>query len=213
MVLRLADSLDVPLREQNELLRAAGFAPAYAERELDAPDMAGVRRVVRHMLEQHDPYPAFVIDRYWDIVDTNAAAARLFPITAETPNAIETFLGPGMFRDIVENWAEVAWSTLARLRREVAASGSDERLAKLLAHAEKLLADVPAPARGVASDAPVIASRLRIGDCVVSTISTIASFSAARDVTLDELRIELVFPADDAAEAFFKAAAQQNDRT
>ncbi|TPV96261.1 MAG: helix-turn-helix transcriptional regulator [Myxococcales bacterium FL481] len=207
MVLRLADSLDVPLREQNDLLRAAGFGPAFAERELEASDMAGVRRIVRRMLLQHEPFPAFVIDRYWDIVDANAAARRMFPEAGTSPNAIETFLGPGMYRQIVENWADVAWATFARLRREATTSGSDPRLAALLARAETLMADAPAPAKHVHADAPAIATRLRAGDAVISTISTIASFSTARDVTLDELRIELVFPADEAAEAFFAAAA------
>ena len=205
MVLRLAEALDLPLRESNELLGAAGFASAFPERALNAEELAPFRAIVERMLRQHEPYPAFAMDRWWDIVAVNRQGQRRFP---QVPggghtNAIEVFLGPGMFREIVENWQELAWITVARLRREVAAAGSDRRLRGLLDRAESLIAGVPAP-ESDAPSAPAVCSRLRIGERVVNTITTVASFSAARDLTLDELRIELVFPADEEADAFFR---------
>lgn len=208
MVLKLAETLDVPLRERNDLLRAAGFGPSFPSRDLSEPDLAPLRAIVDRMLRQHEPYPAFVIDRWWDVVAVNEPAERLFPevTSGAQANAIETYLGPGIMRQVVENWAEVAWVTVHRLRHEAALAAEDERLQALLRRAEELIADVPPPAE-TDFDAPVVATKLRLGDQRVATISTITSFSGARDVTIDELRIELVFPADDAADAFFRAMA------
>lgn len=212
MVLRLAETLDMPLRAQNELLHLAGFAPVFPERRLDEPALAGVRSIIDKMLRQHEPYPAFVLDRYWNIVQSNEAAAQLF--TALMPeaaaNAVEMFLGPGPFREVVENWQEVAWVTLTRLRREVSLAGGDDRLRALLARAEDLAADLE-PSGSVETDAPTVMARLRLGGHTVNTISTIASFNAARDVTLDELHVELIYPADDAADAFFRSLAACSD--
>lgn len=226
MVLRLAETLELPLRTRNDLLRLAGFAPAFPERGLEEPELATVRAIIEQMLNKHEPYPAFVLDRMWNIVRANPSAERLFAsalapeasgasgasgvaeqgsVHATEVNAIEVFLGPGVFRDIVENWEEVAWVTLSRLRRE-AAAGHDEELHALLARAESFLGDRKPPAN-LDIHAPTVAPRLRFGDQVISTISTIASFTAARDVTLEELRVELIYPADDAAERFFHALA------
>lgn len=213
MVLRLAEALDVPLRERNELLKGAGFAAAYPERALNAEELAPFRAIVERMLKQHEPYPAFAIDRWWDIVAANRPAQRLLPQVAGDDiraNAIELFLAPGSVREMVENWQELAWATVGRLRREVAATGSDRRLRALLERAETLIADVHPPEADGGSP-PVVSSRLRLGDRVVHTVTTVASFSAARDVTVDELRIELVFPADDDADAFFRQVAAAAD--
>lgn len=208
MVLKLAATLDLPLRAQNDLLHLAGFAPAWPERRLDEPALAAISSIIGQMLAQHEPYPAFVLDRYWDIVRANATADRLFAnLLPERPwNAVDVFLGPGPFRELVENWQEVAWVTLLRLRREAAVSGPEDPLHELLARAENWMADVEPPG-DFDTRAPTVTSRLRIGDVVVNTISTIASFNAVRDVTLDELHVELIFPADPAAAAFFRAAA------
>lgn len=205
MVLRLAESLDMPLRAQNDLLHLAGFAPAYPERRLDEPALSAVRNIIEQMLRQHEPYPAFVLDRYWNIVKANATAERLFSalMPSMPVSAVEMFLGPGPFRQVVENWEEVAWVTLTRLRREVALAGADDALRELLARAERLMDDVEPPT-DFDTAAPTVMSRLRLGDNLVTTISTIASFNAARDVTLDELHVELIYPADEAAEAFFR---------
>lgn len=206
MLLRLAGALQVPLREQNHLLQLGGLAPAFPEREWSAPDLSAMRRIVERLLDSHDPYPGFALNRWWDIVMVNRAARQIFaPLLGDGPgNAIELFLGSPAFRQVVENWAEVAWVTLGRLRHEVALSGGDERLSKLLESAERYLEQTPPPSTELNNSSPMLASRLRLGDCTVSTVSTLVSFSAARDITLDELRVELVFPADAASEQFFR---------
>ncbi len=205
MVLRLADTLDLPLRSRNDLLQLAGFVPTYPERKLDEPALAPVRQIIDRLLHQHEPFPAFVIDRYWNVVKTNASAGRFFSGSMpDSPvNAAELFLGHGPFREMVENWAEVAWITLVRLRREAALAGTDTQLLKLLSRAESLLEDIEPPAN-LDTSAPTVTSRLRLQGEIISTVSTVASFSGALDVTLDELRVELIFPADETAEAFFR---------
>ncbi len=205
MVLKLADTLNMPLRAQNNLLHLAGYAPIFPERHLDAPELAGVNNIIGQMLLQHEPFPAFVLDHYWNIVRGNDTALRLFStMVPEMPfNAVEMFLGPGVFRDVVENWEEVAWVTLHRLRREVTIAGNDEQMQSLLARAEELMRDV-GPPENIDTTSPTVMSRLRLGDQLVTTISTIASFNAARDVTVDELHVELIYPADAEADAFFR---------
>lgn len=204
MVLRLAETLDLPLRARNDLLHLAGFAPAYPERGLDEPALAAISSVIDQMLVQQEPYPALVFDRYWNIVRQNGTAARLFAdlLPGPSANAVQIFLGPGPFRDIVENWEEVAWVTLNRLRRDAATAAGDERMQALLAEAESYMAGIEPV--DVETRSPAVYARFRLGDRRVRTVSTIASFNAARDVTLDELHVELVFPADEAAEAFFR---------
>ena len=202
VVLRLATALDIPLRDRNRLLESAGLAHHYPEVELTDGISAPFRAAVSRLLEAHEPYPAFVLNRWWEVVDANAAARRLFPAGAEGfPDAVEAFLAPGGLREIVENFGEVAGMYLRRLQAEVA-EASDERSLRLLARAKELLADVPLGSD--IGDGLVICPRLRFGDEVVSTATMVARFGATREVTLDELRVELVFPADDAARAFFE---------
>lgn len=207
MVLRLAEALSLPLRERNALLRVAGFSPRFRETPLGAPELAPFRGIVDRMLSKHEPYPAFALDRWWDIVATNRAAERLLSaLGASASNAIDAFLGEGPVRQKLDNWNEVAWTTVARLRTEISTSGADDRLRSLLQRAEALVKDVPPPTDAVLAS-PAVCSRLRVGDRMVHLTSTIASFSAARDLTLDELRIELIFPADADAEQFFEELA------
>lgn len=199
-VARLCDGLDVPVSQRNALYRAAGLAPAYIERPMDDPALAPFRSIIRQLLERHEPYPAIVLDRMYKVVQTNRAASRLFPLDRE--NALEVFLHPSTGPAMVENWAEVAWAALHRLRREAAV---DEALLPLLEQVEGWLADVPQP------DEPsglVACARVRMGDRLLSTITTVARFDAAQDPLVDTLRIELMFPADDETAAFFHALAE-----
>ena len=209
IVLQLAEALSVPLRERNALFRAAGLPPRYPERALSAPEMSAAKQLLSRMLDKHEPYPALVIDRWWYVVDANRAAKTLFAELASLDQpvyAVRTLLGPGPYRTLIDNYAEVAWATVARMRREVVAAGQDERLRSRLALAEELIADVPRPLLE-AIDSPVIATRIRMGNQVIRTVSAIASFGAAHEVTLNELRIELVYPADLVAEDFFRQLA------
>ena len=202
VVLRLAAALDIPLRDRNRLLESAGLAPHYPEVALTEGVSAPFRAAVSRLLEAHEPYPAFALNRWWDVVDANTAARQLFPaVTDGFPNAVEAFLAPGGIREMIDNYADVAGMYLRRLQAEVA-EASDERSLRLLARAEELLADVDLGTD--AGDGLVICPRLRFGDEVISTATMVARFGATREVTLDELRVELIFPADEAARAFFE---------
>ena len=206
VVLRLAEALGIPLRDRNRLLESAGLAARYPEVELTAGANAPFRAAIVRLLAAHEPYPAFVIDRWWNVVDANLAARRLFPTSAiGSVNAIDALLGPGGLRDNVENLAQVAGMYLRRLEAEVS-EAPDERRLEILSRARELLADVVV-GDVEPDDGLVICPRLRFGNEVVSTATMVARFGATREVTLDELRVELIFPADAAADAFFTRQA------
>jgi len=200
MVLRLAEALDLPLRERNDLLRQAGFAPAYPERGLEAAAVAPYWDIVQRMIAQHEPFPAFVVDRWWEILATNQGAAALLP-AEEDADFVDILDGP--MRQVLENWLEIAWFGLYRLRREVAAAGPDERLGAMLARLEAMLAGtIPPP---ISPDSPTVCVRVRAGGRTLRFVSTIARFGSCVDVTLSELRVELMYPADDETDALFRA--------
>ena len=208
VVHRVAEALEVPIRDRNTLLAAAGLAPSYPEVPLADAAAAPFRGAVRQMLESHEPYPAYVINRWWDLIDANTAGRRLFPRTREGPfNFVDGFLGPGPMREMIENFSAVGWMGLRRLRREAADSGPDERLQDLLERAEAYMKDVPVDTENPGSEL-VVCPHFRIGNQVIKTVSMVARFGTAREVTLDELRVELVFPRDEEGEAFFRHSAQ-----
>jgi hypothetical protein len=205
----VAEALEVPLRDRNILLEAAGLAPIYPEVSLSDGAADPFRNAIREMLESHEPYPAYVINRWWDLIDANAAGRRIFPETGDGPmNLVDTILGPGPMREMIDNFSAVGWVFLRRIRREVADSGPDERLQGLLARAEAYMKDVPIDVKDTGADL-VICPHLRIGDQVIKTVSMVARFGTACEVTLDELRVEIVFPRDEEAEAFFRRSARQ----
>ena len=209
VVQRVAEALEVPLRDRNILLEAAGLAPVYPEVSLSDGAAEPFRNTLRKMLEAHEPYPAYVINRWWELIDANAAGRRIFPETGDGPmNLVDTILGPGPTREAIDNISTVAPVFLRRIQREVADSGPDERLRELLTRAEAYMKDFPVDVEETGDDL-VICPHLRIGNQVIKTVSMVARFGTAREVTLDELRVELVFPRDEEAEAFFRRSAQQ----
>jgi len=203
MVCRLAESLDLPLRDRNDLLRTAGFGPIWPEHDLGAEAMAPYRRIVGHMLAQHEPFPAFVVDRWWKVLEINRGAAPFLASlgAARDQDFLDILDGP--LRVTLDNWAEVAWHSLYRLRRETAAAGGDERLEAMLDRLETILATVPAPEIDPAS--PMVCPRVVMGGHTLRFVGTIARFGSAVDVNLSELRVELMFPADDETEAVLRA--------
>lgn len=204
IVLKVAEALQVPLRDRNILLEAAGLASSYPELSLSDEAAAPFSNAVRQMIESHEPYPAYVINRWWDLVDANAAGRRMFLQIGDSPiNLVDAALGPGPTRESIENFSAVGWMFLRRMRREVADSGPDERLQELLERAETYMKDVPVDTETPSSEL-VVCPHFRIGDQVIKTVSMVARFGTAREVTLDELRVELVFPRDEVAEAFFR---------
>lgn len=204
MVLQLAEALDVPLRARNELLGAAGFAPAFADKALDDRDRGEIRQVLQGVLDAHDPAPAYVVDRHWKVVLANASTARLTGLlpdpeaaaAAAEGNVLRLLLHPDGLRPHVVNLGEVATVLLGRLRREVAEHGGADDLAALLAEMEELagagtLEPVPPSARDLA-----VPLHLDLGGRRLRLLTMIATIGAAHDVTVEELRIETLLPAD-----------------
>jgi len=204
MVLRLCETLDLPLRDRNDLLRVAGFAPAFPENSFHDDAIAPYRRIVDHMLASHDPFPAFVVDRWWNVVDANPSARALLG-SAGTPDQDFIDLLDGPLRQMLENWAEVAWHSVYRLRREAAAAGTDARLEAMLRRLESLVSDCRPPT--VDPHSPLVCPTIVIGGQRLRFVGTIARFGSAVDVTLSELRVEFLFPADDTTEAVVRAMA------
>jgi transcriptional regulator with XRE-family HTH domain len=202
MVLRLASALDVPLRERNQLLVAAGLAPEYRERSLEDPDMAAVREGLEQVLAAYDPYPCLAVDRRWNIVRANAAAAVLIDGVAAhlltLPNALRIALHPDGLAPRIENLGQWRRHVIGRLRREVSVSG-DADLSALLAEIESF------PGDSVVVDDPgsvVIPLRLTTPDGDrLSFLSTITTFGTALDLTAAELSVEAFLPADAATAA------------
>ena len=202
MVLRLATVLDVPLREQNQLLLAAGLAPVYGERSLDDPDMAAVREGVERVLGAYNPSPCIVVDRSWQIVSANAGAALLMdgvaPSLLERPNALRMALHPQGMAPRIRNLPQWRHHLIERLRREVAVSGSTELLA-LLTEIESY----PGGSKetrdlgGVAVPLELYTSQGKL----LTFLSTVTTFGTAMDLTAAELSIEAFLPADEATAA------------
>jgi hypothetical protein len=200
MVLRLAATLDVPLRERNRLLVAAGHAPRYQERALSSGELGPFRRVLRTMLDRHEPYPGLVLDRGWRIVDANRGASRVFEGLTAGACAIELFVSMPLYAHLV-NRDEVRWSVLSRIRHECASAPHDESLRELLQRAEHWLGPGPEPEPDVGTT--VICPRFDVGGQRIETVTVMTRFGAAQDITLDELRLELTFPTNPGAEALF----------
>jgi len=199
LVLRLAALLDVPLRERNELLVAAGFAPMYAARPLSDPSLDAARRAVDFILEGHEPFPALLVDRHWTLVAANRAAARFFgcldPALMVPPvNVLRVSLHPGGLAPRIANLAQWRAHVLARLARDLELT-ADATLAQLLTELRgygggEEEAD-PAFA-GV-----VVPLQVRVESGVLSMFSTTTVFGTAVEVTLSELMLEAFYPADD----------------
>jgi hypothetical protein len=212
MVLRLAEALQVPLLERNALLLAAGYAPFYRQTSLDTAEMEAARQAVELLLAQQEPYPAIVVDRYWNMLKTNAGASRflaLFPgCESVTPrNAIRLLFHPKGLRPFIENWESVAARLIQRVHREAAANPSDETMKRFLA---ELLSYPGVPSRWRVLDVdgcapPFLTIDYKSKDCTLRLFSTITTFGTPQDVALQELRIECFFPADDATRAVLSA--------
>lgn len=207
MVIQLSEALNIPRAERNMLLNAAGFAPVYKRRDLDAAEMAHVRSAVAWTLERHDPFPAFALDRHWSLVMANDSATGLLAGAGLQvgDNMLEAATGSDSFRNAIENWPVVCRHLLARLRTESADLGGD---AVLDAAADKLAREIPANAASEdANLQAVVPTRYRAGGITLSLFSTIAQFGTAEDIALVDLKIELMFPADDETRRVFMSAA------
>lgn len=204
MVDRLGDALEVPLRERNRMLELAGLAGVYPEGDLAADDLLPFRRVVDRLLRTHEPYPAFVVDRYWNVIDANQAAQMFLP-DATGPNTARLLLDA--WRPLIENWDEVAVAVVDRIAADLARYPDDETLLEL--HRSVAAAAGETHISTGRAAARVVCPRFRINGQLVRTLTVVARFESAVDVTLDELRVELVYPEDDASDRFFQQVARQ----
>lgn len=215
MLLTLLEALDVPLRARNEILLAAGFAPIYPERTLTSQEMNLANQVLDRIIAHHEPYPAMVLDGGWNVVVHNRATARIIE-SCVPPDALIRFsqsgklnfmrlmCAPNGLRPHVRSWPQTGLVLLARLRREAAAyPGSPSAL--LL---RELLDAKAFPEFGELSEAPLeptIPLELEVNGARLRFLNTLTTFGTPQDVTLQELRIELSFPADEATERLLRA--------
>ena len=213
MVLRLALALDVPLRERNGMLVAAGFAPVYPMAPLGSDQLDRVDAALSSMLEQHEPFPAVVMDRGWTVLRANAGAARLFgslyapePLP-EPANVLRMVIEPGPVRAAIRNWDDVVTGLLERARRE-AVGGVFDRATALLVQELRERPDVtallgePPPATAAV---PVLDVRFTVEGQQVAFFSVVSTIGTPVDVTAQELRVEAFFPADEASRSAWSA--------
>jgi transcriptional regulator with XRE-family HTH domain len=207
-LLEIAQALDIPLRDRNSLLLAAGYAPIYSEGAWNGPEMQSVTGALERMLRQHEPFPAVVMDRYWDVLMTNEAAPRFFNCfidmaARKTPrNLLHLMFDPNGMRPFIANWEAVAKSLFQRVYRESVGRVIDDRTRALLA---ALLAypDVKTEWKNPVelSAMPVIPIGFVRGDQVLSYFSMVTTVGTPQTIAAQELRIECMFPADAATEA------------
>jgi transcriptional regulator with XRE-family HTH domain len=217
MILRLAATMNLPLRQQNALMLAAGYAPLWRERDLSAPDLAVVNSALDYMLAQHEPYPAFVIDRCWNLLRANRGALNLTefltgatsPATPSEPiNLAVALLAPDGLRPFIVNWQEVALYLIRGLQADAHADGMLETAGLL----DRLLAfpDVPAVSELMTPEegqSPVLPMHFQRDGISLRLFTTIATLGTPRDVTLEEIRIEFFFPMDEPTAQAFRSWA------
>jgi transcriptional regulator with XRE-family HTH domain len=210
-LLTLAETLDVPLRERNRLLEAGGYAHVYRQTPLAAEEMRHVRGVLQFILERHEPYGAIVVDRYSNVLMRNEPAARLLgalvdpELLAGTPNMLRLVFHPQGIRRVVVNWDDVVRHLLWRAERELGELKEDEAARELLAELRRYAGPVPREATTSLRPGDVLLPvHIRTEAFEVRLFSAIMTLGTPRDVTLQELRIETFFPADEASELLFR---------
>lgn len=214
MVLHLAERLEVPLRERNVLLVAAGFAPQFRERALSDPALEAQRAAVELILKGHEPYPALAVDRHWNMVSANAAAQRLLggvdaALLTPPVNVLRLSLHPNGMAPRIANLAEWRAHLLERLRRQVEVS-ADLMLGQLLCELRALPAPrgvPPAHGTGHGTAGVVVPMQLRMPSGLLSLFSTTTVFGTPIDITLSELAVEAFYPADAATAEALRALA------
>ncbi|MCA1413259.1 helix-turn-helix transcriptional regulator [Bradyrhizobium sp. NBAIM20] len=215
ILLQLASALDLSLRDRNALLEAGGFARQYGERELSAPELAEARRAIDLLLLRHEPFPAIVTDRRWNVMQANRAASRLMtmllgPLRMQRPlNHMRMFLAADELKPFVENWSIVAAALLARARHEAMAAPLDEALQSTWRELMRL-PQLPAATEDNTAPGPLCEVRLRKGDIGIGLVGAVLTLGTPQDVTLQELRVEMFMPVDAASEAALIALAAQD---
>jgi transcriptional regulator with XRE-family HTH domain len=212
MILHLSEHLEVPLRDRNRLLLAGGYAPVYGESTLDAPQMTAVRTAIRQVLDGHEPYPAIVVDRGWNLLEANSGIALFTEgadpgLLAPPMNVLRFGLHPGGMARSIVNLGEWRAHLLARLRRQAALAG-DPQLAALHEELSGYPCGQPEPDVELPGPGDVLVPlHIRRGDQDLSFFSITAVFGTPLDITIAEIAIESFFPADQQTAAFLRSRA------
>jgi transcriptional regulator with XRE-family HTH domain len=215
MLVDIATALDIPLRERNTLLLAGGYAPIYPDSAWDGPQMHSITKALERILRQHEPFPALVMDRYWNVLMTNQAAPRFFgrftDLSArKSPrNMLHLMFDPCGMRPFVADWPSVAESLIQRVYREsvgrVVDDKTKELLTALLAYPDVEPGWTPPKAASIQPVMPVIPIGLVKNGKVLNYFSMVTTVGTPQTVAAEELRIECMFPADEATEALHVA--------
>ena len=218
MVLRLSEAMDIPLRERNVLLQSAGYTPVYHESSLEEPAMAPVLDALESVLRHHQPLPAFVVDRHWNVRLQNAAAALLLGAAGDPDELMRELGCPGEINlalltlhprglgRFITNWEQAAPSFVRRLRQDARASGDPDLQDRM--QAITALADIDLDAASSAGALlPVLPLEIDLQGTALSLFSVISTFGTPQDITTDELRVEAFYPGDAATQQFFHAIA------
>ena len=209
MLLGMARALDIPLRDRNALLLSAGYAPMYAEPAWDAAEMRSIHRALERMLKHHDPFPAIVMDRHWNVLMRNQTAPRFFgkffdlAARGGQRNLLHLMFDPTAMRPFVANWDQVAKSLFERVAREAVGGVIDAKMQALIAEL-KAYPDVTfdlEPAR-FSGNSPVMPIVLALDGRQLSYFSMVSTVGTPQAVAAQELRVECMFPADESTEAW-----------
>lgn len=207
MIIHLSETLDIPKSERNGLLKSAGFASTYVANDLSSDVMKPIRSALSWSLERHNPYPGFVMDRHWNIVEANSTAATMLQVLGQPKGLgmLDLLLGDTGLRDQIDNWDEVSAYMLGRLKTEREHLGGEPKFDDAIEQLLKLRGNSPVGDRPAS---PVVAMQLTIGELRLSVFSSLAVFGAANDFALADLKVELFFPSDDTTRLFFENLPQ-----
>ena len=224
MVLTISEALDLSLRDKNHLLHAAGFAHVFNQRPLESQEMQAVQDALQMTLKHHEPYPALVADRNWDLLMANDAALRWIALLGNPEelwqkvdpsgrkNVYRMTLSEFGMRPFIANWDVLAHHLMKRLQREMANDPDNEVLIELYNDLMSMTQIDEASIELDYEDAfpPILATCFKLGQIELNVFSMISSFGTALDVTADEIRVETFFPADEFTKNFFESLARQS---
>jgi transcriptional regulator with XRE-family HTH domain len=206
----IAEALEIPYRDRNSLLLAAGYAPMYEDAGWDEQDLRSVTEALKRMLRQHEPFPALVMDRYWNVLQTNTAAPRFFnsfvdlSARPQPRNLLHLMFDPAGMRSFIANWEEVARTLIQRVYRESVGRVMDEKsqdlISALLAYPGTKPEWRNSPVQSAPSDLPVIPIRFMKDGETLSYFSMLTTLATPQAIATQELRIESMFPMDGATE-------------
>lgn len=217
MIVRLSTALDLPYRERNVLLRAAGFAGLYKQSELESEDIGLALRAFRRLMERHNPYPTFLLDRSWRILEVNESGSVFLSFCqTDVPQhdgltVFDLFFDPAQLRPLIANWSECARHSIQRLHRESLELSDAEAIMQRL----RRFPDVPEDwwaYDGSYAVRPVVPVQFRVGTSELSVFSLVTSLGTPTDVTSQELRLETLFPADKETERTLKEFSLKNKK-